>query len=116
MNTSAKKIITWGIFIFFILIIVSYAFFTSKDLIFGVKIKDVNLVDGEKVTEEIVEVSGNAKNATELHLNGRLISTDQDKNFNETIALLPGYNVINLTATDKFGNVDVKNYQLIYSN
>ena len=75
-----------GLSVFFILIII-YAFFKSKDLIFGVKIKNVNLTDGTTVTSDVIKLTGNAKNAINLTLNGRKISIDQLGNFNETIAL-----------------------------
>ena len=114
MNSSAKKILEiTGLSIFFILIIV-YAFFRSHDLIYGVKIKNVNLTDGATVTQNIINLTGNAKNAIMLSLDGREISVDQAGNFGETIALLPGYNIINIKAQDKFGDVDEKNYKLIY--
>jgi len=104
MNSNAKKIVKIaGLSVFFILIIV-YAFFVSRDLIFGVSIKNVNLVDGATVTE----------NAINLILDGREISVDQVGNFDETIALLLGYNIINIKAQDKFGYIDEKNYKLIY--
>lgn len=114
MNNSAKKIIKIaGLSIFFILIII-YAFFRSKDLIFGVKIKNVNLADGATVTENVMRLTGNAENAVNLILDGREISVDQQGNFDETIALLPGYNIINIKAQDKFGYMDEKNYKIIY--
>jgi len=110
----SKKIIKIvGLFIFFILIII-YIIWGSKDLIFGVKIKNVNLVDGATVTDNIVKLTGNAKNAIDLTLNGRKISVDEQGNFSETIALLSGYNIINIKAEDKFGYVDEKNYKLMY--
>ncbi|MFA5932202.1 MAG: hypothetical protein WC793_02385 [Candidatus Paceibacterota bacterium] len=114
MNNDAKKIVKIvGLSVFFLLIAI-FAFFGSKDLIFGVKIRNVNLVDGSTVTDNIVKLTGNAKNAIELTLDGREISVDQGGNFNETIALLPGYNIINIKAKDKFGYVDEKNYKLMY--
>jgi len=61
-----------------------------------------------------IEITGIAKNAIDLTLDGREISVDQQGDFDETIALLPGYNIINIKAKDKFGNVDDKNYQLMY--
>ena len=78
------------------------------------KIKDVNIVDGEKINQSVVEVMGNAKNATNLTLNGREISINAIGDFRETIALQTGYNIINITAKDKFEYVDEKNYKLIY--
>jgi len=115
MRSDAKKILRILLLIILFLFIIIYAFFRSKDLIFGVKIKNVNLNNGVKVTENIQKITGNAKNAIGLTLNDREISIDQQGNFNETISLLPGYNIINIKAKDKFGNSDEKNYQLIYS-
>lgn len=94
--------------------IATFVFYHSKDLIVGIKIKNVNMVDGAAVADSIMKVTGNAKNATSLTLNGREISIDQQGNFDETIALLTGYNVVNIKAKDKFGYVDEKNYQLTY--
>ena len=116
MNRDIKKILKITILSSFFLCIIIYAYFRSSDLIFGVKIKEVNIIDGAKVFESIMNVTGNAKNAINLTLNGREISIDRGGNFNETIALLPGYNIISLKALDKFGNTDEKDYKLIYEN
>lgn len=112
--TDTKKILKIIFFSVFLLFIVVYTFFVSRNIIFGIKIKDVNLIDGTKVTENITEIKGNAKNAINLTLNDRPISIDQKGDFNETIILSSGYNVINIKAKDKFGNSDEKNYKLIY--
>ncbi len=114
MNTNVKKILQIGGFALFFVLIILYAFFRSHDLIFGVQIKNVNIADGTKVENSIIEIKGNAKNAVHLTLNGREISIDQTGNFDETIALLPGYNIITIVAKDKFGSIDEKDYKLIY--
>ena len=118
MQSDAKKILrTASLSILFIFIVV-YAFFRSSDLIFGVKIKEVSMggLPGKaatKFTESVIKVSGNAKNATNVSLNGREISIDQAGNFSEDIALLVGYNIVSIEAKDKFGHIDEKNYKLI---
>ena len=114
MNTNAKKILQISSLSVFFLLIIIYAFFGSHNLIFGVKIKNVNIIDGTKITTGVLEVTGNAKNAVNLTLNGREISIDQKGDFDETIALLIGYNVINIKAKDKFGYSDEKNYKIMY--
>ena len=96
MNFETKKTVKYSILILFFILIIAYAFFTSYDFLFGIKIKNVNLTDGTKTTEPIINITGNAKNAINLELNGRDISIDQKGNFNETIALLLGYNIINI--------------------
>ena len=124
MNTNAKKILQISCLFIFFLFIIIYGFFRSQDLIFGVKIKNVNIADetparttvqsGGKVLNNILEITGNAKNAISLTLDGREISIDGNGNFDETIALLSGYNIINIKAQDKFGYADEKNYKLMY--
>lgn len=114
MDTDAKKILKIASLSALLLFIIIYGFFRSKDLIFGVKIKDVNLIDGTKMAENVVKITGNARNAIDLTLNDRPISVDQQGNFDETIILLSGYNVVDIRAKDKFGNSDEKNYKLIY--
>ena len=77
INQDVKKILKiTGFSVFFVFIIV-YVFFRSYDLIFGVKIKNVNIVDGAKVANAILEVRGSAENATNLTLNDREISIYQ---------------------------------------
>src|SRR3989344_2906968 len=113
MNANVKKItkIT-SLFLFFVFIVI-FAVFGAHDLIFGVKIKNVNLVDGTTFTDSVLKVTGNAKNDIKLTLNDREISINQAGDFDETIVLLPGYNIINIRALDKFGYSDEKNYKLI---
>src|SRR3989344_5837176 len=114
ISTNTKKIFQITTLVLFFLLIIGYALFRSHDLIVGVKIKNVNLVDGAKTTEGVTKVTGNAKNATKLTLNGREISIDQQGEFDETVALLSGYNVLTIVAEDKFGYMDEKNYKIIY--
>lgn len=112
MINEGKKIkrAIFGIFFLFIII---FGFARSTDLIFGVKIRGVSIADGAIAIESVTRITGNAKNTTGLVLNGRKIPIDLAGNFNETIALLPGYNIVNLKAVDKFGYIDEKNYKLI---
>lgn len=110
---SSKKILKIILLSAFLLFIMVYAFFISKNVVLGVKITNVNIIDGTKITDNIIKITGNAKNAVNLTLNDRAISVDQEGNFDETIALLSGYNVISIKAKDEFGNGDEKNYKLM---
>ncbi len=114
MTKDAKKILKIGVMMAFFFFIILYAFFRSYDLVFGVKIKNVNVVDGAKIEQSTIDITGNAKNATKLVLNGREISIDKNGNFSETVALLSGYNIVSIEAEDKFGHKDFKNYKLIH--
>ncbi len=111
---SSKKILRIILLSAFLFFIIVYAFFISKNVVWGVKITDVNIIDGTKMIDNVIKITGNAKNAVNLTLNDRVISVDQKGNFDETITLLSGYNVISIKARDEFGNSDEKNYKLIY--
>ena len=114
MNQDTKKIIKISFVSILFLLIIIYAFFTSKNLIFGVKIKNVNIADGMKMEANVIKITGNAENASVLTLNGRVISINQKGDFEETVALAVGYNIIDINAQDKFENNDNKIYKLIY--
>ena len=59
-------------------------------------------------------VSGVAKNATYISLNGREIFIDKNGSFREAVALIPGYTVITIDAMDKFENSAEKKFQMVY--
>ncbi len=67
------------------------------------------------MTDNILKVTGNARNAVSLTLNNREISINKDGDFDETIVLLSGYNIIQIQARDKFGYVDEKNYKVMFT-
>jgi len=114
MERDFKQTLKIGLIVVFSIFILVYGFFQARDIIFGVKIAEVNIVDGSTITENPLNITGNARNAIFISLNGREISIDKDGNWNEHIALLSGYNIIEIKAEDKFGNKDEKNYKLIY--
>jgi hypothetical protein len=119
MQNQTKRNLKLAIISVFFLFIVIFIFFNSRNIIFGVKIKNVNInsapaIENMKVADSVMKITGKAKNAVNIKLNGREISIDQKGNFDETISLFLGYNLVNIKAQDKFGNVDEKNYQLIY--
>lgn len=64
----------------------------------------------------VAEITGNAKNAIYITLNGREIFIDRDGSFTEPVALLPGLAVVTLQARDKFGNTSEKEFEIVYKN
>jgi hypothetical protein len=121
MTNDFKKNSQIASLIILFLFIISYAFYVSHDLIFGVKIKNVKIdsieaKEGMLVDHSAIKISGTAKNAVNITLNGREISVDDKGNWNETVALLNGYNIISVVAKDRFGYYDSKYYKLTYKN
>jgi hypothetical protein len=117
MPKDSKKLLKIAALAALALLLVFYALLRSSDLIFGIKIKNLALngqaMERGRIEEKVVQVTGNAQNAVRLALNGREIWIDRAGDFKETIVLLPGYNMISLSAWDKFGHQDEKNYQII---
>lgn len=68
---------------------------------------------GEVVSNSYLEVKGRVINFSSLSLNGRPIITDGNGNFSEELLLARGYNIIELTATDKFGRVKKEKREVI---
>lgn len=108
-NKSLKFwIITSTLALLFIVICV-FTFINTKDIFLGVKI-DAQIKDSE--SQSFSKISGVAKHATKLVLNGREISIDKDGNFTEALALPDGYSIITIEANDAFGGNATKSLEV----
>jgi hypothetical protein len=61
----------------------------------------------------LIEIQGRARNIAYINLNGTQMFTDKNGYFDEKLLLSPGYNVVTLDATDKFGKKTEKKMELI---
>ena len=98
----------------FVLAIVGYGLFQAKKIITGPQISAVWPLNGQTMTESVVEIKGVAKNIAAISLDDRPIYIDESGNFKEKLMLYPGYNIITLKAHDKFGSVVEKKVDLVY--
>lgn len=91
--------------------IASYAFFRSKDAIFGITIKSsvpsFSIQDDTQIT-----LTGSAPHAAHFTINNREILLDSHGDFTDTFLLQNGYNVIELRAEDRFGREKKKVLQI----
>lgn len=108
MKDTFKQKLSLILGISFFLIIVGFAYSRSYTLIHGNKINISGLIDGSETANQFVTLKGDAKHALSLLVNGRTISIDENGKFNDSLLLLPGYNVITIESTDKFGHKDSK--------
>ncbi len=97
----------------FALIILSYSVFQAQKIIFGPIIEIYSPQNGSTFNLALIEVEGRGKNISYINLNDRKIFTDKTGYFKEKILLSPGYNVIKLSAEDKFKNYTEKRLELI---
>jgi len=108
-----KKIIKYTIIIL-VLLILSYAFFEARNIIYG---PQINLMLPNKtitVHSPIIQIKGNVKYVISISLDGRTIKIDRDGNFTEKLLLIPGLNTFTFKATNKFGKTQNKEIMVIY--
>jgi len=84
-----------------------YGLFKAWDFLVGPKIIIESPKDGETFSSSYIEIKGEVKNVSFLSLDGRQIFADQNGNFKEGLLLARGYNIIELSAKDKF-NREIK--------
>ncbi len=90
-----------------------YFFYQGRGYLSGPEIIIESPYAGEVVNDSYLVVKGRALNISALTLNGRQIFTDEKGNFSEGLLLARGYNIIELTATDKFGRVKREKREVI---
>ncbi|HMP67568.1 MAG TPA: hypothetical protein PKA60_02355 [Candidatus Paceibacterota bacterium] len=114
-KNKTASIIKTIIAVLFVVGIVSYVFFNSRVLIAGPQIIIESPVNGQKIEgSQLIKISGTANNIAYFWLDDRQIYTDEEGNFSESLLLYPGYNIIWLTAKDKFDRSTSQKLELIY--
>ena len=99
--------------IVFFLLIVGYAYFEARGVLYGPSIAVTPGV--QEVTDPFISIQGKADRIAELSMNGRPISVTEDGAFNEPYLLSPGLNRIMLDATDSYGRTTQQIVQVVYT-
>jgi hypothetical protein len=97
-----------------VLIIVGYSLFQAQNILKGPQINISEPEDGTMISQSLVSIVGTTKNVTSINLNNRPIFIDEQGRFKEDILLSYGYNVITVSAKDKFGRETEKRLHLVY--
>lgn len=99
--------------IVFFLLIIGYAYFEARGVLYGPRIS----VPTEVIqsSDPFVAIQGKAERIAELSMNGRPISVTEDGAFNEPYLLAPGLNRIMLDATDRYGRTSQEVVQIVYT-
>ncbi|MDE2040820.1 MAG: hypothetical protein KGI59_00305 [Patescibacteria group bacterium] len=102
-RTATLRLLRTFIVIFILSVIVAYAVWRSSNYTRGPAIYVATPADGATTGSSTLEIRGQVSRVTDLTLNDRPISVDQQGNFDEIIAVLPGINKLTLAAHDQFG-------------
>ena len=113
MNRNAKAIVRFCFISAFVLIIVIYSFFQAYKLIAGPQITIYSPQNGSSYNSPLIEINGNAQNISSISLDDRSIFISTKGDFKEKLLLLPGYNIIVIKASDRFGKKTEKRLELI---
>lgn len=92
----------------------AYGAFQARDLIKGPEIAITSPQSGATVQASMVRITGEATRVSSIELNDRDIFIDQNGRFREPITLSPGYNVIKVEATDRFGRTTSNTLRLVH--
>lgn len=105
------KIFLGSLFLFLIL---GYSFYQSRSLITGPLITINEPENGSTVTRQLVTIAGAAKNINKITLDDRPIYVDEAGVFSEKLLLSEGYNIIKISAWDKFSKKTEKTIEVVY--
>ncbi len=84
-------------------LIVGYGLFEARRLLEGPRISIDFPRDGSATSSAAVLVGGTAENISFLTINDKPAYTDETGHFEHLFAPAPGYTVITVAATDRFG-------------
>lgn len=116
MNYGPKKSINATIFFVLLFFLIVYGFFQARNLLTGPQIEIENPLDGSVLTVPEIEIRGQARNIAFINLNDGQIFVDDGGYFNEKLIAQPGYNIIKLSAEDRFGRSIEKFIQIVYDS
>lgn len=86
--------------------------FNTKFLIRGIDLQIEGIENGTNYNVGWLNVTGNARRSIHLQINGRELNIDEEGNFEDVLILLPGYNIVTVTAEDRFGKVTKKIFEV----
>ncbi len=77
--------------------------YNIKDMLFGTPLTVNAVADGSTVDGTYLPITGSAKHATAITVNGRSIGVDRQGQFSDGVILSPGYNIVEVAERDQFG-------------
>ena len=115
MNRRRLKLyVKMSVGMLFLFLIFGYSFYQSRIIIAGPLITVNEPLNGSTSKEQLVKIAGTAKNIKKIALDDRPIYIDEFGNFSEKLLLSEGYNIIKISAWDKFNKNTEKTIELVY--
>ncbi len=96
-------------------LVLGFVYRNSKDAIFGTKISVSIARDGSTVSDTTLPIVGYAPKVKSVLINKHPVAVDTAGNFQDTVLLSPGYNIIEVSTIDSFNKITTKEYHLVGS-
>lgn len=113
-GNTGKKLLKFISLSLLFLVIIFYGVWKGRDLIFGIRLTVNGIQNNETVKNPVLNLSGLAYHAVSITINGRIVSVEENGMWHDVIALLKGYNIVSISAKDKFNRTISKVYTVNY--
>lgn len=111
---SGTKLVRLVVISVLAILLIWYTWSKISPLVQGPDINIDNISHGQVVHTAVLTVTGTAQRAQEITLNTETLTLFNVDHFETTLALAPGYNLIVLTATDRFGQKNSERLEIYY--
>ncbi|MDO8555002.1 MAG: hypothetical protein Q7R75_00330 [bacterium] len=95
------------------ILLVAYFIFGARSYILGPELFIAKPSNGGTVNDSFLVIKGNVSRAALLWINDQSIVADKNGAFEESLLLSKGYNIIGVTAKDKFGRYVNKKLEIV---
>lgn len=103
-----------ALMVVFVLLLVGYGIFNARDLLRGPIIEVFSPAKNIETNENTIDIKGRAENTAFISLNEKPIFISPEGLFEEKLLLLPGLNLIEIKARDRFKKEIVKTIEVYY--
>ena len=111
---TGKKLLKFTSLTLLFVIIFGYGIWKGRDLIFGIQLTVSGVQNNETTTSPVLSLSGVAYHAVQIIVDGRTVSVEENGTWQDSVALMNGYNVISVSAKDKFNRTISKIFTVNY--
>lgn len=97
-----------------VLLVIGYSWSRTRSWLSGPVLTITSPLPLDSLPEPLVTIEGEVKRVDHLWLNDGKIFADTSGHFREQLLLFPGYNIIKLEASDRFGRRVARFLELAY--
>lgn len=99
---DGRKIIKYALILAAVALVIGYSYFTLNDFVRGPRIVISSPESGFSTTTPVITIAGRAIHVNNLAINGDPTPFDLEGNFHRRLILAPGYNIMKVTAKDRY--------------